>query len=409
MSDFLAEVREAVDARTPLALEEHLAPFAHLGGALDEILAPARLLVRGGKRLRAQMCAAGWLATGGEADASHPAVVHAGAALELFQACALVHDDVIDAAETRRGNPAAHHTFAATHKQRGWRGDADDFGVSAAILLGDVLLGAASSELALAAAAVPSEAAARARQIYDLMTIEVNVGQYLDVRAENLPWSTTKPNAAAREGVVLAEAPAYTSGPSGASKPKDAGTIDMDTADSLETVLTVVRHKSAGYSVEQPLALGVALAGADRTHEDALRKVGRPFGEAFQLRDDEIGVFGDPDTTGKPAGDDLREGKRTALLALTLSILDFRANEDDDRAERNAAMLRDRIGAPDLTQQEVERIRAIMVAVGAVDAHEHLVAERRTAGLTALEQVDTTPQARAVLEHMAELLTERQH
>ena len=389
MPTFLDDVRRAVDVRTPEALEEHVALFQDLAQALDELLTPARSLVRGGKRLRAQMCAAGWLAAGGQKDPASPALVHAGAALELFQACALVHDDVIDAAVTRRGLPAAHRALAAAHEERGWRGDAETFGTSAAILLGDLLLGAASSELALATELVDPAAARRTRQIFDTMTVEVSIGQYLDIRAEHLPWS---PPGAARGAL----APAETGEP-----------VGTDTPDDLATVLLVVKHKSARYSVEQPLALGAALAGADRAHEDELRAVGLPFGEAFQLRDDEIGVFGEPATTGKPAGDDLREGKRTALLALTLAACDRAANAGDVAAAEDAALLRARVGAADLGEDEVARIRRIMTDRGARAEHEDLVAARRDTGFAALEGVRTTEGAREVLRAMGHLLTSR--
>lgn len=381
MTAFLADLRATVDERTPLALDHLLTPFAHLGGSLDEFVAPARALLSGGKRLRAQLCGAGWLAAGGVEDPRHPALVHAGAALELFQACALVHDDVVDGAVTRRGMPAAHRALAAEHERRGRRGDADRFGVSGAILLGDLLLAAAGAELGRALAQVDDRAAQRARAVFDLMSVEVAIGQYLDVRAEHLPW-----------------------GPTGAGG-EAADDLDATAAapDELATVLLVVRHKSARYSVEHPVALGAALAGAEDRAVEQLRAVGLPLGEAFQLRDDELGVFGEPQQTGKPAGDDLREGKRTALLALTLRALDDGAGAGPDAARR----VRELVGRPDLSPEEVDDVRELMSASGAVAEHEELVATRRAAGLEALERAEVTARGREVLTDLAVMLTTR--
>lgn len=371
MTDFLPAVRATVDERTPAALEEHVAPLAHLGAPLDEFLDPVRDLVRGGKRLRALLCAAGWLAAGGDPDPGHPVLRHSGAALELFQAAALVHDDVMDGAHTRRGRPAAHRALARGHAEAARLGDADLFGVSGAIVLGDLLLAASSAELELARAHVREPGAARrGREVFDLMCLEVAVGQFLDIRAQDLPWRTS--------------------------------------GDALDSALLVVKHKSARYSVEHPLALGAALAGADRAFEDRLRAVGLPLGEAFQLRDDELGVFGSPQVTGKPAGDDLREGKRTALLAITLDRLDA-GTPDGQAGPAGAARVRDLVGRPDLDAAQVEEVRGYMRACGALTAHEELVVQRRDAGMSALADLDGAlpAQARATLAELADLLTTR--
>lgn len=330
---------------------------------LRELLAPGRSLLRGGKRLRARLCGAGWLAAGGafDPDGSAPeALVLAGSALELFQATALIHDDVIDDSLTRRGAPAAHQSFAELHWRAGFLGDAVDFGRAGAILLGDLLLAAAAAEMRGASRAVDSEAGEAAHRIFDTMMIEVAYGQYLDVRAQEVPWED--PSSAA-----------------------------------VERALQVVRHKSARYSVEHPLALGAALAGSPAPLLAALRRVGLPWGEAFQLRDDELGVFGDPDVTGKPAGDDLREGKRTVLLALTLPRV--------TAAERD--MLQRRVGAEDLSEHEVELIRDLMQRSGAVAEHEEMIAARHAEGLTALRHADLSPAAATHLTALADALVRR--
>lgn len=332
---------------------------------LEELLAPGRALLTGGKRLRARLCGAGWLAAGEAAtepaEEPHEALVLAGSALELFQATALIHDDVIDESLTRRGAPAAHQRFAGLHRSGDFRGDATAFGHAGAILLGDLLLAAATAEMRSAASAAGAPAGEAAHRIFDAMMIEVAFGQYLDVRAQDLPWEHA------------------------------AGT------EAVERALQVVRHKSARYSVEHPLALGAALAGGSPELITALRAIGLPLGEAFQLRDDELGVFGDPEVTGKPAGDDLREGKRTVLLALTLQ----RANDDERK------MLQERVGATDLGGCDVELIRDLMHRSGAVAEHERLIAAQQAQGLQALQRAQLPAAAENNLIALAEALVRR--
>lgn len=353
----LAAVRALVSARIPEALDEHTAGFAASSAPLKDLLAPARRLLTGGKRLRALLAAVGWTAARTDATPEDPAVVHAGAALELFQAAALVHDDVMDGSLERRGMPAAHRQLAAEHARRGWLGSPDVYGVAGAVLLGDLLLTVASMELDVARAGTPGSE--RARRIYDDMVGEVAYGQFLDMRAQALPWD--QPGSA------------------------------------VERALEVVRHKSARYSVEHPLALGAALAGADDDLLGKLRRVGLPLGEAFQLRDDHLGVFGSPAETGKPAGDDLREGKRTVLVALALERADAAGRE----------LLRSSLGRPDLTAAEVDRLRGLLDSCGAVEAHESLIAERYEAGRSAIAAAGLRPAVRAELEHLADALVRR--
>src|SRR5690554_1242663 len=241
-------------------------------------------MVSGGKRLRPTLCYWAFRAHDGQAEGEvAQTVVHVGAALELFQAAALFHDDVMDASDTRRGRPTAHRAFAARHTEHGWTGDPERFGESVAILLGDLALTASETEFARAVAPLDAEVVAAAREAFDLMRTEVTVGQYLDVLAQALPWG------------------------------------DDPVADEARA-RDVIRAKSARYSVEHPLVLGAALAGATEAQLAGVRVVGGPLGEAFQLRDDLLGVFGDPSVTGKPAGDDLREGKRTVLAARGVAL-----------------------------------------------------------------------------------------
>ncbi|WP_311591197.1 polyprenyl synthetase family protein [Trueperella bernardiae] len=313
-----------------------------------EFLAPARTLAASGKRTRALLIAAGHEAFGGD---GRP--VYAGTAAELYQLSALVHDDIIDESHTRRGAPASHRAFSATHADLGMIGQAEDFGAKAAILLGDFLLSLAALEIDRAEAA-DAAALSRARTLFHEMTAETAYGQYLDLRAETTPLRD-----------------------------------DLGTA--LDEALLVLRHKSARYSVELPLMIGGALAGASPADIDALSAVGRPLGIAFQLRDDELGIFGSPNQTGKPAGGDLREGKHTALLALVREMA-----SDADRALVDGALGRD------LTDADVEAVRDIVRSSGAFAALEQMIRDYEEQALAAADALPEAPLLRAAMSSLEE-------
>lgn len=255
--------------------------------------------LQGGKRLRARFCWWGWRGAAdrtGAPDSDAAAVIGVAAALEVFQAAALVHDDLIDNSDTRRGRPSAHRALEAGHRASGWAGDPDAYGRSAAVLLGDLLVAWSDDLLEESLALLPPRSAATARAEYARMRRDVTMGQYLDI-AEESAWSVAGDD------------------------------------DHAARALRVASYKSARYSVQQPLVIGAALAGADESQLAALRAFGHPIGMAFQLRDDVLGVFGDAAETGKPAGDDLREGKRTALVAFARA-----AATDQDRARIDALL-----------------------------------------------------------------------
>ncbi len=263
--------------------------------------------VVGGKRLRPQFCFAGWLIAGGDPDDAD--FVTAAASLEWLQASALVHDDLMDGSDTRRGRPSIHREYESRHRDDGRSGDAAGFGLSAAVLLGDLMLSWCDEMLTHAILDSPSMAPnlRAARHFLDLCKTEVVAGQFLDVVGQTRPSLT------------------------------------------VDEAMKVVRYKSAKYTVERPLHIGAALAGADADLIAALSDVALPLGEAFQLRDDVLGVFGDPSVTGKPAGDDLREGKRTVLVARTAELTD----------DAGRATLLERLGTAD----GVDAVRELIVVV----------------------------------------------
>ncbi|KQX76146.1 polyprenyl synthetase family protein [Aeromicrobium sp. Root472D3] len=297
-----------VDHTLTRFVEHQRSLFAAMGPDLDELADAAIAFVGGGKRLRPQFCLAGWLVAGGDPD--EPGIVPAAASLEWLQGSALVHDDLMDGSDTRRGRPAVHRAFEASHRDAGRVGDPAGFGESVAVLLGDLML--SWCDEMFRASDLPTVPAALA--YLDLCKTEVVAGQFLDVVGQT------------RATLSVAEA------------------------------MRVVRFKSAKYTVERPLHMGAALAGADATMIDALSEVALPLGEAFQLRDDVLGVFGDPAVTGKPAGDDLREGKRTVLVA--------RAHELADEAGR--ALLTEGLGTADA----VDALATLIRTSGALDAVE---------------------------------------
>lgn len=324
--------------------------------AVDENLVPPLEvladLLAGGKRLRPAFCYWGWRGAGGE-DCDE--IVTAAASLELLQASAILHDDVMDDSDLRRGKPAAHRRFAALHRERGWSGSDESFGRGGAILLGDLCL--SWSDQMLRQSGLPAERLLPAMSYFDTMRAEVMAGQYLDLVIQS----------------------------AGASS-------------SLEFALRVLRFKSAKYTVERPLQLGGALAGGSPSLLASYSAYGLPLGEAFQLRDDILGVYGDPAVTGKPAGDDLREGKRTVLVAKTLE------GASRSQAERLEACL----GDPKLGAEQVAEVREIIVATGALAAVEMLIDEltgQAYAALAAAPVVDDV--ARAALEQLVTAATKR--
>ncbi|MET9083164.1 polyprenyl synthetase family protein [Streptomyces sp. NPDC004237] len=347
----LAAARLDVDSvlRDFLDRKEESAP----GPEMTPLFTTLRHLLTRGKRLRAQLCVTGWHAAGGNRETAGIATA-ASAALELFQASALIHDDVMDASDTRRGRPSAHRALSAAYTACGGRSSrSDTHGLNAAVLLGDLAL-MWSDELLRDQ--VEPAALARALPVMAVMRSELVYGQYLDLLS-----------------------------------------TDHQLSGDVEAALRVVRYKTAKYTVERPLHIGAALAGGGTEVLDACSAFAIPLGEAFQLRDDLLGVFGDPAQTGKPVGDDLREGKSTVLLALAVQ----QADED----ERH--VLRTLVGRPDLAEEDILHVRAILEATGARERVEEMIAARRSAAVTALDQAPIPADTVGALHEIARIATAR--
>lgn len=326
----------------------------------------ARTFLAGGKKFRAQFCILGWSAIPGpEGSADSRAIpdslIHIAAALEIFHAAALVHDDIIDNSDTRRGAPSAHARFRTLHTASGYAGRAHDFGTHAALLLGDLLLGW-SDELLDAGLTILAnpERARHTREAFNLMRTQVTAGQYLDVLEESA-W------------------------------------VARNDSDPLAQAERIVTFKSAKYSVEAPLCIGAHLAGASQKQLHALRRFGLPLGIAFQLRDDLLGVFGDPSATGKPAGDDLREGKRTMLIAMARQAVDA-----DERK-----FIDTNLGTPDLSDNDIHTLQTIIQRSGAFTAIEDRIAHHVADALAVLPHAHFTDHAVEDLEAMAHAVSNR--
>nr|WP_255450101.1 polyprenyl synthetase family protein [Skermania sp. ID1734] len=352
-----ADVIAAVES----ALSEFFAARRPLVAAVGADFADAvtdleQFVLRGGKRLRPSFAWTGWLGAHGDPDsADAEPVLRTCAALELVQACALIHDDIIDSSRTRRGYPTVHVAHAHRHADAGWRGDSAQFGQGVAILLGDLAL--AWADDMVRESGLSAEAAERLGPVWSAMRTEVLAGQFLDLNA-------------------------VASGD-----------------ESLDAALRINRYKTAAYTVERPLHIGAALAGADQALIDAYRAYGTDVGIAFQLRDDLLGVFGDPDVTGKPSGDDLREGKRTALYAIGLQ----RADEQDPAT---AKLLRASLGA-DLSEPEVQQLRGVLSELGAVAEIESRITELTTTAITVIDRSSATEPVKRRLRDMAASATAR--
>lgn len=374
-----AAFRVDVDAAITTFLRRQRETLAPMGPALSPLADLAEELLAGGKRLRPAFCAAGYLALAGQPDpALQPGLVEAAASLELLHVSALVHDDVMDASDLRRGRPAAHRQFEEVHRRSGWLGDAAAFGRAGAILLGDLLL-MWSVEM-LRAASLPAASLAAAAPIAEAMRTEVTGGQYLDVLAQVQPFD-----------------PSTGSGNDWTGPGNESTSSGNALTTALEQIRRVVEYKSARYTVQRPCQLGAALAGADAAQQAALAAFGVAVGRAFQYRDDLLGVFGDPAVTGKPAGDDLREGKRTVLIAHTY------ANADP----LGQKLLRRQLGDPTLGPDGVSQLRELIIASGARDAVEQMITTDREAALAALAAADFTSEGCDALTHLAEAATSR--
>jgi geranylgeranyl diphosphate synthase type I len=356
-----AEFRDAVGEQIATFVDAQAPALAAMGPELDPLRELAGTLLQGGKRLRPAFCVWGHVAAAGLPDdvGTLGPLLRAAASLDLLHVSALVHDDVMDGSDLRRGAPAAHRQFEGRHRSAGWLGDAPAFGRAGAILLGDLLL-MWSAEL-LQRSGMGAEALGRATPVAEAMRTEVTCGQYLDIIAQAQP-------------------------------------LGADVRRALDEAERVVEYKSARYTVQRPCQLGAALGGGDVRLAESLAAYGSPLGRAFQFRDDVLGVFGDAEVTGKPVGDDLREGKRTVLVAHAYA----------GAAPAGRRLLEDRLGDPDLDPAGVAALQAVIVESGALEAVEAMIEDGYGRALAALDDAPMTEPGRQGLAALAEAAVRRQ-
>lgn len=344
------ERRPEVDRALEEALDRLMPRIVAIHPFVETIAGHLRTFMIGGKRIRPLLLLLGYEAAGGDdrADVMGPAL-----ALELLHTSALVHDDVIDRAATRRGRPTVHHAVADEHAAARWLGPSLPYGEAVAILIGDIAF--AQADEVFLDAQVPDGALVDGFRRFTTLREEVMVGQYLDLRTAT------------------------------------SGATDRDLA------LTVATLKSGRYSVSRPLEIGAALAGAPSSLLDGLRAVGDPLGRAFQVRDDLLGVFGDEQDTGKSASSDLIEGKRTLLIAEAFARLG-----PSEVGELDAGL-----GDPDLDEARAARLRDLLETSGARRATEAYVHDAVAEARAALGTLDITTAGRDALLEVADYLGDR--
>jgi geranylgeranyl diphosphate synthase type I len=349
---FLAAVQSSVTR----FLDTQRDLLALTGDRLDPVWDQAVHFTEGGKRIRPAFCYWAYVAAAGADAEPTRAVMDIAASLDLLHVSALIHDDLIDLSDTRRGGPSAHRFFEDLHRDSQWGGDSEHFGRSAALLIGDLLL--AWSVSMVEQSSMSAEKLKRARPYLDAMRVEVLAGQYLDLIHQAKPVS--RPDLLREAGLVMG-------------------------------------FKTAKYTVARPVQIGAALGLASDDVQQGLSLFGTHVGYAFQMRDDLLGLFGDPQVTGKPSGDDVREGKKTVVIGYAMR----EASPAD--AERLTQML----GDPSLTQTDIDEVRRILVESGAVECTEKAIVNEASSGMKYLHQLDLDPQGTYALATLVHAAVER--
>lgn len=328
----------AVESARWVSIDPDLeAPFAEI----------SRLVLAGGKRLRPALSHLAYMGMGGDPDSSRS--IEVGAAIEMLHACALFHDDIMDGAATRRGDTTTHVRFQSQHEVNKWAGEPRRFGEGAALLIGDLAYALSDRMM--------GEVAPEVRNVWHELRIEVNIGQYLDVLGS-------------------------------AQRERRRDKTDR-----------VCRYKSGKYTIERPLHLGALLAAPHRSSDvlAMFSAYGLPLGDAFQMRDDVLGAFGDTAVTGKPVGDDLREGKPTPLIA--------RAYE---RADVVQTKVLDTVGTPGMTDADVARVQQVIIDTGALAELENLITTLRDEAVAAARSMKLEHGVSGQLVDLAHYISDRQ-
>ncbi|MFM5905062.1 MAG: polyprenyl synthetase family protein [Micrococcales bacterium] len=365
-----ANLLELVQAQLDQFCEQQRTEFEAISPDLLPLVDYSKDLMSGGKRFRALFTYWSWVGALSVAEpqqsseqlqASSEAMIGITAALEMFHAAALVHDDLLDQSDTRRGAPSVHKRFESLHSHSGWAGSPQRFGMAGSVLVGDLLLSWSSEIFGRALQGAPSrEIELACRDEFSKMRTEVMAGQYLDVLEENAALTRPLEEAVGRANRVML-------------------------------------YKTAKYSIEAPMLIGAAFAGADSGLLRGLSAFAIPLGMAFQMRDDILGVFGDPAVTGKPAGDDLREGKRTVLVGLTRETL----------KPSVAAVFDEMLTSRELNEEQIKFLQQTIIGCGALAKAERMIDELADQCFEALSLLDISEPARDQLRGLAQKVIKR--
>ena len=322
----LLSIRVEIDGALKKFVDNEIVQLINIGSELTPVgQVLSKFILESGKRLRPIFACVGYLGSG---KTLTPEIVHAAASLELIHVCALIHDDLMDGSDTRRGAPSIHREFESLHRNEGRAGNPQQYGAAAAILLGDLAL--VWSAKMLHTSGVSREILFSALPIYDELRIELMAGQFLDVDEQT----------------------AHTS--------------------SIERSRKIARYKSGKYTIERPLHFGATMAQSENLFSK-YTSYGIPLGEAFQLRDDILGVFGESSITGKPTGDDLLEGKRTALIAKAFEL----------GSASTAMSLTTVLGNRKASEESVSKAKQIIIDTGAKSFIEELIEDLTNQALEA--------------------------
>lgn len=347
---------EQIDLAISATLNAQSHTTAALGPIAAELMEPVRQSVGGGKRMRPLLLLASHAAHG---NTNPQAAAHVAAALELFQTAALIHDDVLDDSDTRRGLPALHRRVERTHAEHQWESSSQDFGEAGAVLAGDLALMASQRALSEGLLQLDQASARLVATLFSEMADLVTLGQYADMRAAVQPLSAL-------------------------------GTQEND-------IRSVMRAKTASYTAEGPLGLGAALAGASAKVVDQMKRAGLALGHAFQLRDDLLGLVGTPATTGKPTGDDIREGKRTLVLWRA-----WLGTDDSGRAVFSSA-----VGDRNAADAAVADVLQVIQSTDALVWAEAEIANSARTAREIFTGLDLAPDGSAALEQLVTLAVDR--
>lgn len=357
--EMFSKNRKKTQQTLDIFLEQKTNELKEISNNCTPLINSIKTLTNNGKKLRAIICFWGWQSVTETKDETN--IYKIAAALELFQAAALIHDDIIDNSDTRRNNPTTHKTFSQLHENQNLVGDPENFGKNSAILCGDLCL-AWSEELF---GQIP-QISQKTKEIFNLMRTEVMAGQYLEILQEKTPFSIT----------------------------------EKANRQELEEAKKILTYKSAKYSIKNPLLLGATFGLSQKTPQTLLEnyaKFGMAIGKAFQLRDDVLDIFGDPDIIGKPINGDLQSSKKTVLITLT--------KQKSNTKEK--IILESLLKKTEKQSFEIDILKKIILECGALQEVEDTINKLYEDAFAILEKIEIDKKSKSALQEIINFATKR--